>query len=160
MLVDVGTGSGLIALTLARARSDAVVFGTDLSALAIRAARRNARALGAGSVRFRQGDLLGALPDGTAGRVSMIVSNIPSDPPTVSRHKRVPRRTLVGPEADGLGLVRRLIEESAKVSDRRRDARVDARDRADLSSNRIRAAGIPRIGGYPVRGCSIQLLHP
>jgi len=112
VVVDVGTGSGLIALSLARERSDATVFATDLSPLAVRAARKNARQAGVASIRVRQGDLLSALPPAAIGKLSMIVSNVPSDPPTVQRQGRVPRRTLVGPDADGLGLVRRLVNES------------------------------------------------
>ncbi|HEX9235605.1 MAG TPA: HemK/PrmC family methyltransferase, partial [Actinomycetota bacterium] len=45
-VVDVGTGTGAIALAIARSRPDASVLATDVSEVAVRLARRNARRLG------------------------------------------------------------------------------------------------------------------
>ncbi|HEX2046093.1 MAG TPA: class I SAM-dependent methyltransferase, partial [Gaiellaceae bacterium] len=61
-VVDVGTGCGAVALALASARSDAAVHGIDVSARALRWARRNGRRLGIPNVRFRRGSLLDPLP--------------------------------------------------------------------------------------------------
>ena len=51
-LLDLGTGSGVLAVTLALERPDAVVVATDVSAAALAVARANAAALGAGRHRL------------------------------------------------------------------------------------------------------------
>ena len=81
-VLDLGTGSGILAVTLALERPDAVVVATDVSAPALEIARRNAKALGA-VVAFRAGDWWQALePADTA--FDLVVSNPPyiavSDP--------------------------------------------------------------------------------
>ena len=60
-LLDIGTGSGCIATTLALERPDSWVVGTDVSLAALTLARQNAAVLGAGSVRWLAGDLAEAL---------------------------------------------------------------------------------------------------
>jgi len=111
LVVDVGTGSGLIALTIASVRPDATVIGSDVSPLAIRAARRNAAHAGLHNVRFWRGSLLD--PRLVARRqISLIVSNIPSDPPGLPRGSGDPRHGLVGSSGDGLDLVRQLIDQA------------------------------------------------
>lgn len=63
-LLDVGTGSGCIALSLAAERPDAVVCAVDLSPAALAVARDNAERLGlAHRVRFHEGDLVAAVAD-------------------------------------------------------------------------------------------------
>ncbi len=54
-ILDLGTGSGAIALALAQARPDARLIATDVSAEALELARQNAGALGIGNVEFRLG---------------------------------------------------------------------------------------------------------
>ena len=71
-VVDVGTGSGAIALALKHERPDLEVLGTDVSADALAVARANARALGL-DVTFVQGDLLA----GVDGQLDAILSNPP-----------------------------------------------------------------------------------
>jgi len=102
LAVDVGTGSGCIALSLARECPAAVVCATEISAEALEVARMNARLLGLDdAVEFRRGDLLDALPDELKGRIDVIVSNppyvregdFPSLPPEVREHE--PRISLV-----------------------------------------------------------------
>jgi release factor glutamine methyltransferase len=61
-VLDLGTGSGAIAVSLALARPDAIVVATDVSAPALEVARTNARALGADRIDWRQGDWWAALP--------------------------------------------------------------------------------------------------
>ena len=74
-VVDVGTGSGAVALALKHERPDLVMFATDVSADALDVARANARRLGL-DVSFVLGDLTAGL------EVDAVVSN----PPYVERH--------------------------------------------------------------------------
>ncbi len=63
-VLDLGTGSGAIAVSLALERPDATVVATDASADALALARANAASLGAARVAFRLGDWWRALPAG------------------------------------------------------------------------------------------------
>lgn len=77
-IVDVGTGSGCIALALASEFPRAVLLGTDISQAALVVASRNAERLGmAERIRFLQGDLLGALLCDSRGLFDFVVSNPP-----------------------------------------------------------------------------------
>ncbi|MGO9271325.1 MAG: peptide chain release factor N(5)-glutamine methyltransferase [Terriglobia bacterium] len=78
-IVDVGTGSGCIALALASEFSSAELFAIDLSAAALGVARLNAARLGfADRVKFMEGDLLApVLGDELAGTFDFVVSNPP-----------------------------------------------------------------------------------
>lgn len=71
-IVDVGTGSGAIALALKQERPDAHVVATDTSDAALELARQNAAVLGLG-VEFAHTDLL----DGLGGPFDLVVSNPP-----------------------------------------------------------------------------------
>ena len=71
-VVDVGTGSGAIALAIAQERPQARVQATDISPAALALAAENAEANGL-EVEFREGDLLAGL----AGPFDLIVSNPP-----------------------------------------------------------------------------------
>lgn len=73
-ILDLGTGSGCIAITLALEISGAEVTATDASAAALATAERNARALGA-SVRFREGFWWDAVPQ--KDMFEVVVSNPP-----------------------------------------------------------------------------------
>ncbi|HEY5801794.1 MAG TPA: peptide chain release factor N(5)-glutamine methyltransferase [Burkholderiaceae bacterium] len=74
-VLDLGTGSGAIALALAHTRPDAKVTACDLSADALAVARDNAAALALDHVAFAQGDWYGALEPGAL--YHLIVSNPP-----------------------------------------------------------------------------------
>lgn len=109
--VDVGTGSGAIALAVAKQLPQLEVFATDCSPAALAVANFNARRLRlAGRVRFLQGDLLDPLP----GQVDLVAANLPYVPtavwetlaPELREHE--PRTALDG-GADGLDQIRRLI---------------------------------------------------
>ena len=73
-VLDLGTGSGAIAVTLALERPNLTVTATDISGEALQTARENARRLGAG-VAFLQGDWYGALS--ANARFDLIVANPP-----------------------------------------------------------------------------------
>jgi release factor glutamine methyltransferase len=111
-VVDVGTGSGAIALALKDERPDLSVVATDVSADALDVARGNAERLGL-EVEFLHGDLLEPL----TGAVHAVLSN----PPYVAAGDRLPpdvgfepRGALFGGE-DGLDVVRRLVREASDV---------------------------------------------
>ncbi len=80
-VLDLCTGSGCIAVTLAAERSNVEVDATDLSPDALEVASANARALGVESrVRLYEGDLFGALPE--KREYGLIVCNPPYIPET------------------------------------------------------------------------------
>jgi release factor glutamine methyltransferase len=121
LIVDVGTGSGYIALSLAAERPDAEVHATDVSEPALAVARDNARRLGLESrVSFHLGDLLGPVAALARGRAQLVVSNPPYvDPaerdtlaPEVRDHE--PSVALF-PPGDALSVYRRLVPEAAKT---------------------------------------------
>ncbi|MCI0396289.1 MAG: peptide chain release factor N(5)-glutamine methyltransferase [Chloroflexi bacterium] len=73
-IVDVGTGSGCIAISLARQLPAARIEATDISPSALKMARRNAQTHGvAGRILFHHGELL----EPVAGRPDLIVANLP-----------------------------------------------------------------------------------
>ena len=74
-VLDMGTGSGILAVTIARERPDADVWATDISPGALMVAQDNARALQADNIRFMVSDWYQALPDGL--RFHLVVSNPP-----------------------------------------------------------------------------------
>ncbi|MBU1493825.1 MAG: peptide chain release factor N(5)-glutamine methyltransferase [Actinobacteria bacterium] len=81
-IVDLGTGSGVLALALKHAFPAARVIGTDDRDDALALAAENAARLGL-DVEFRCGDLFDALPGTLLGRLDLVVSN----PPYVAEHE-------------------------------------------------------------------------
>ena len=110
-VVDVGTGSGAIALALADERPDLEVLATDSSPGALAVARANGARLGL-PVRWLEGDLLAPVD----GPVDAVVSNPPYVragerlPPEVARYE--PDQALLAGE-DGLDAHRRLAPAAA-----------------------------------------------
>lgn len=114
-IVDVGTGSGIIAITLALELGRGVV-ATDLSLEACELARDNARRLGA-EVQFLEADLLKPFADSA---IDVVVCNPPyvpfSDRAMLQREVRdwEPSLALYG-GPNGLAIYRRLIPEARRV---------------------------------------------
>ncbi len=122
VIVDVGTGSGCLAVTLALRFSQAQLIAVDLSPAALEVAKRNAaRYLVKDRIEWLEGDLLTPLA-GRRGRnaVSVIVANPPYIPdeeldrlqPEVARYE--PRLALAG-GVDGLQVHRRLIAQAGDL---------------------------------------------
>jgi release factor glutamine methyltransferase len=117
LIIDVGTGSGCLAVCLAREFPAARVIATDISPAALSIAARNAQRHGVGDrVEFRQTSLL----EGVAGLAALIISNPPyipaDDIPGLPPEVRVwePREALDG-GLDGLDVVRTLLADAPRV---------------------------------------------
>lgn len=112
-VLDLGTGSGAIALTLALERPDATVVATDRSDDALAVARRNATVLGAGRVDLRAGDWWQALSNDPAQRFDLIVSNPPyiaeQDPHLGQGDLRHEPRSALAAGPDGYDDLARII---------------------------------------------------
>jgi len=118
-IIDVGTGSGCIALALASELQKADIDAVDLSAPALEVARLNAERFGLERIRFRQNDLLAAfLHNGPA--FDLVISNPPyvgereADKLQIEVRQHEPHSALFGGE-EGLDIYRRLIPQAAEV---------------------------------------------
>lgn len=111
-VLDLGTGSGAIAITVALERRDLSVVATDASHEALETARRNAVRLGAPDVRFLAGDWYAALDAGE--RFDLILSNPPyiaaDDPHLAEGDLRFEPRCALTDGADGLSALRRIVD--------------------------------------------------
>lgn len=114
-VLDIGTGSGAIAVTIAAERDDACIVATDISTAALDTARANAECLGVSDrVEFVEGDLFEAV----SGRLfDAIVSN----PPYVAENDRKALQrevrdhepaTALFAGTDGLDTIRRIVQEA------------------------------------------------
>jgi release factor glutamine methyltransferase len=121
VVVDVGTGSGCVALAVASEREDAEVHAVDVSRTALAVARSNAERLGlAERLVLHHGDLLDPLAP-LAGRIDLVVSNPPyvsteehaALAPEVAVHE--PRLALVPPAGNRLSVYRRLAPAAARL---------------------------------------------
>ena len=114
-IADIGTGSGCLAVTLAKLLPGASVYATDISEDALTVARRNAERHG-GNVTFLHGDLLAPLPKG------LLFDAMISNPPYIAQSEAStlapevvggePHVALFDREADGLGFYRRLARDA------------------------------------------------
>ncbi len=112
-VLDIGTGSGCIAVTLKLERPTWEVWATDISSSALQVARENAETLGA-DITFRHSDLLDQL---VGEKFDLIVSN----PPYIGRDEVIPNEvrdyepdSALFAEEDGLALYQALSEQVSK----------------------------------------------
>ena len=116
LALEIGTGTGCIALSLASEHEGTRVIATDLSPVAVRLATRNCDALNlAGVVDVVECDLASAVPAELMGRFNLLVSNPPYIPSAVLAHEvpaevkdHEPGLALDG-GADGLDVFRRIL---------------------------------------------------
>ena len=108
-VLDIGTGSGAIAIMLSRLCKNAQVTAVDISGDALAVAQENARNLGA-QVRFVQSDLMSAL---VGERFDVIVSNPPyirsQEIDTLAREVRKEPHCALDGGADGLDFYKRIV---------------------------------------------------
>jgi release factor glutamine methyltransferase len=112
-ILDVGTGSGVIALSLAKQFPEAEVYAVDISEDALTLARENANRLGLPDrIKFWKSDLLGGLDE----RFHLIVANLPyismQDRHLLSREVLHDPEVALFAEEKGDELVRKLIEQA------------------------------------------------
>jgi release factor glutamine methyltransferase len=148
-VLDVGTGSGCIAVCIARARPQALVVATDVSADALALAARNAARQGANNLALR----LGAGFKPVAGeRFDLVVSNPPyiaaGDPHLRLGDLRFEPQRALTPGSDGMALLRQLAADAPKfllpggwlVLEH-------GHDQADAVSDALAAAGLREVFG-------------
>ncbi len=156
LVVDLGTGSGAIALSLATEVSDAHVWATDASADALEVARLNLIGLGqaaAGRVELRVGDWFDALPNALMGMVTLVVSN----PPYVRDDDALPaevadwepvRALRAGPE--GLDDIERIVRAAPEWLARPGALVLEhAADQGDAATALCHAAGAEIVSTHP-----------
>lgn len=120
VVVDVGTGSGCIAVSLAHYLPQARVYATDISAAALEIAAQNAQRHNvADRVVLLEGDLLSPLPHHLEGQVQAVASNPPyipvSQAPDLASEIRdfEPAEAVFSP-GEGTVMHSRLIEEAPR----------------------------------------------
>jgi release factor glutamine methyltransferase len=113
-LIDIGTGSGAIAIAIKYNRPDCSVWATDISRNALKVAKQNAHTnLGKNKIKFLQSNLFDSIPPML---FDIIVSNPPYINPDIyyQLQKDVhyePKEALLAPE-NGFGIIRSLIEKA------------------------------------------------
>lgn len=113
LVLDVGTGSGAIAISVAKHVPDATVIGSDRSVEAMRWATANRTSLGA-NLQLMLSDLTEAI----GGQIDLLLANLPYlTPEQFSGNPDLhaePELALVS-GADGLDLIRRLLSDAPRV---------------------------------------------
>lgn len=109
-VLDLGTGSGAIALSVAQDRPHCILTATDISESALKVARDNARDLEIHNVEFIQGDWFAPI---SSRRYGVIISNppyVPDGSPYLQMGdlRFEPRRALTG-GPDGLAAIRKIV---------------------------------------------------
>jgi len=113
-VLDLGTGSGAIALAIAHDRPRAQLLATDVSAAALAVARDNAERLGLANVAFLQSDWYAEVPaPWRGGRFDVVASNPPyivaGDPHLAAGDLRHEPAGALSPGRDGLAAFRQIV---------------------------------------------------
>jgi len=149
-VLDLGTGTGAIAVSIAQERPSCDVHATDSSEGALKIARRNAERSGV-EIRFHRADLASDL-DGLLGSVEVLVSNPPyvrrADIPKLAPEVRDwdPHVALDG-GPDGLDFYRRIFAESSPLLAERADVVLEV---GDDQAKAVLELG--RCAGYDILG--------
>ncbi|MEP6998094.1 MAG: peptide chain release factor N(5)-glutamine methyltransferase [Betaproteobacteria bacterium] len=114
-VLDLGTGSGAVALAIASARRTAHVVGTDVSGAALALAARNAVRLALNNVSFAASDWFAAL---ARARFDLIAGNPPyvaaGDPHLVEGDLRYEPAQSLTPGGDGLNAIRAIVAQAPR----------------------------------------------
>jgi release factor glutamine methyltransferase len=115
-LIDVGTGSGVLAITFALECPDLEIVASDISMAALDLARENAeKQQVAGRIQWLESDLLDSVPD----QFDFLVANLPYIPSAelsgLAREVQHDPPLALDGGADGLAIVRRLVQQAPKV---------------------------------------------
>ncbi|MBO4855479.1 peptide chain release factor N(5)-glutamine methyltransferase [Candidatus Saccharibacteria bacterium] len=111
-ILDVGTGSGCIAITLAKELPNAQITGVDISEKALKIAQNNAQKYHA-KVNFRQSDLLNGLEN--TEKFDLIIANLPyvdRDWGWLGLELQFEPKTALFAEDGGLELIKKLIQQA------------------------------------------------
>jgi release factor glutamine methyltransferase len=155
-VVDLGTGSGAIALSIAVECPTSRVVATDRSPDALAVASANLAGIGtlaASRVRLAQGDWFGAVPTELRGYLQLVVSN----PPYVGQHEVLPHeveawepRSALRAGVSGIEDIERIIEKAAAWLARPGVLVVElAPHQAAEAVDLARAAGFASVGVRP-----------
>ena len=114
-IADLGTGSGAIALALAKEHSDIKVVATDYSTAALQVAKENAARLQLSNISFCQGHWCQAI---TSASFDMVVSNPPyieeNDPHLLQGDVKFEPISALTSGPDGLNDIRQIVAESVQ----------------------------------------------
>lgn len=118
VILDIGTGSGVIAITTKLENPNSQVIASDISELAINVARKNAKNLGA-KIEFLKSDLTEDIPQNILEKVNIITANLPYvdktwvDSATQNELHHEPQIALYASD-NGLELIKKLIQQCQK----------------------------------------------
>ncbi|XUW99550.1 MAG: peptide chain release factor N(5)-glutamine methyltransferase [Dehalogenimonas sp.] len=110
IIADVGSGSGAVAVTLAKHLPESRVIALDVSNDALEIARRNAARHECTSIEFIKSDLLKAVP---ARHFDIICANLPYVPSAESLSNSFEPQLALDGGPDGLDIIRRLVHQIA-----------------------------------------------
>lgn len=113
VVCDVGTGSGNIAITLKKLRSDIIVIASDISAKALTVAKKNSKKYHT-SIKFYRGDLLHPLPKTFHHKIDWLICNAPylTKREASKQSLRYEPRLALTPKHDSLSIIEQVIQQS------------------------------------------------